>query len=763
MNPKLSIILTGILATMSVPDLSATPTMADTARVVDIEEITVVASPKEHLKLNRQPLAVSLLGDEQLKQQHVKSLKDIGNLTPNLFIPDYGSSLTSAIYIRGIGSRINTPAVGFYVDNIPYMDKSAFDFNLIGIERIDILRGPQGTLYGRNAMGGLIKVHTRSPFSHPETELHLSGSTGNNAARLSLTHRRRLNSRLAFATGGYLQEARGAFKNNTTGQWSDNRRAGGFNLRTVYHATENLSADFMARFDHTNEGGYAYRYAGSLTENEPYPEQVGKINNNRPNKYRRNLFNVGANIKWKTNGYTLHSTTGYQHVDDNMQIDQDFLASDIFTLQQKQHLHSLTQEFILKGPAGKSWQHTTGLTAFHQWTNTNAPVNFYGDGVKMIQEAMDKGMAEAPVTVTLTDSHIAIPGEFDTPVWGAALFHQSTFALTQRLKATLGLRLDYEHTYINYDTKATINATMTGMGMTEQPFKQTTLYADGHNKAYLHLLPKLALTYSFNDQENRMVYASLSKGLRSGGYNIQLFSEILQASFRGNGGDEDVESQIRYTPEYSWNYEIGTHLLLWQNRLQINASLFYINTHDQQISRFTPNGLGRIQVNAGKAESYGTELAVQLQPTEWLTLNGSYGYTHATFTQYDGGGDKQTGTVIDHSGKHIPYVPAHTLNIGAAYRMELPQKCWLKGITLRADCKGAGEIYWTEQNNTCQDFYATLQAGITLTTRNNIELDLWGKNLTGATYDTFRFESMNRQFAQSGLPRQLGADIRIRF
>ena len=127
---------------------------------MDIEEVVVIATPKENRKLRDLPVAATVLSQDNMRANQVNSVKNLTGIVPNLFIPDYGSKLTTSIYIRGIGSRINTPSVGLYVDNIPYIDKSAFDFNYADIERIDILRGPQGTLYGRNTMGGLIKVST---------------------------------------------------------------------------------------------------------------------------------------------------------------------------------------------------------------------------------------------------------------------------------------------------------------------------------------------------------------------------------------------------------------------------------------------------------------------------------------------------------------------------------------------------------------------------------------------------------------------------
>ena len=175
----------------------------DTTKVIDIEEVVVIASPKETSKLRQLPASVSLISQKDMQANGITSLKSASNIVPNFFMPDYGSRLTSAMYIRGIGSRINTPAVGMYVDNIPYLDKSAFDFNFYDIERIDILRGPQGTLYGRNTMGGLVKVHTRSPFSYQGTDVKLSYGSGNNHRSASLTHYHRVSQQFAFSAGGY--------------------------------------------------------------------------------------------------------------------------------------------------------------------------------------------------------------------------------------------------------------------------------------------------------------------------------------------------------------------------------------------------------------------------------------------------------------------------------------------------------------------------------------------------------------------------------
>ena len=160
---KHPLLLTGLLACIGTQAAVHT-TESDTSRVVNLEEAIVVATPKQTTQLRKQPLSANIYSGKELEQLQVTSLKGLSALTPNFFMPDYGSRYTSAVYIRGIGSRMNTPAVGLYVDNIAYVDKSAYDFSFTDIERVDVLRGPQATLYGRNTMGGVIRVYTSDPL-----------------------------------------------------------------------------------------------------------------------------------------------------------------------------------------------------------------------------------------------------------------------------------------------------------------------------------------------------------------------------------------------------------------------------------------------------------------------------------------------------------------------------------------------------------------------------------------------------------------------
>lgn len=733
--------------------LSLHATDVDSLKVVDIETITIVSQPKTHAPLRKQPLAVTLVGAEMLKEHSVHSVKALTGLTPNLFIPDYGSSLTSAIYIRGIGSRINTPAVGLYVDNIPYPDKSAFDFQFIDVESVDVLRGPQGTLYGRNTMGGLVMLHTRNPLRSPGTELSISGTTADMGSRLGFTHRQRVNERFGFSFGSYLREVRGLYRNYTTQQWVDPKRSAGINLRLLAFPTERLRTDLTMNFDHTNEGGYAYRYNGSLVNDSGrYDYLKGYISNNRSHGYLRDMLNMASHMQWQAEAFTLSSVTSYQWVTDDMRIDQDFLAADIFTLRQEQRIHSLSQELTMKSTTRHQWKWVMGLCGMLQCTRADAPVDFYTDGISMIQQAMDDGMQSTGMRVQLTDEQMHIPGLFHTPVRSLALFHQSDILVLPQFTLTAGIRLDYERQAIDYDTYTTIHTLFTGMGFVNQPGKMTINYIGDFHKHQTHLLPRLALNHTLR---NGRVYASITKGLRSGGYNMQMFSEIIQESFRSSElTREQVKEQISYEPEWSLNYEVGTHLDLLDGVMRADAALFLIHTHNQQVSRFTNNGLGRVLVNAGRARSMGGELSIQAQPTIHLGMNLTYGYTHATFTHYDGG-ISQNGVQTDYTGNRVPFAPEHTLGLGTRYMLDFASRPMsIDRISWRVDYQGSGRIWWTEGNDAYQSYYGQLHVGTTLYFPN-IEVDLLVRNLTNTRFETFRFYSMKRDFSQMGRPRDI--------
>lgn len=756
-------------ATALAEDINTLP--KDTTKVIDIEEVVVIASPKETGKLRELPNAVSLISQKDMQANQITTLKNVSALVPNFFMPDYGSKITSAVYIRGIGSRINTPAVGLYVDNIPYIDKSAFDFNFYDIERIDILRGPQGTLYGRNTMGGLIKVHTRSPFSYQGTDVKLSYGSKSNYRSASLTHYHRWNEHFAFSAGGYYEGSDGFFRNAYNGKKIDNMEAGGGRIRAIWLPSDNLKLDFTIGYDYSDEGGYPYYYTGALNKSkEEYKEHIGKISYNRDCGYRRGLFNTGLNIEYQGNSFIMNAVTGYQNLTDRMYLDQDFLPVDIYNIEQKQRINTLSEEITFKSKKNQRWIWVTGASGFYQWLHTDAPVTFQSEGIQWLENNINKGMASSgmPINLKILSETMPVPGIFDTPVLGAAIFHQSTFnhLLFENLYATVGLRLDYEKNKIDYNSSAAMNIQMYMAGKPMgKPMEQAAEFIGKLDDDHVQLLPKFALKYDFNKQNN--IYATVSRGFRSGGYNIQMFSELLQSALKQRPGagsavsDDEIKNLVTYKPEYSWNYEIGSHLSLFGGKLKTDLAAFYMDTRNQQIAKFVESGLGRMMVNAGSSESYGAEVSLTASVNRNLSLNGSYGYTHSTFKKYDAG-KSSSDENIDYSGHYVPFVPRHTMNVGANYSFFLGGNKWAQSLTVGLNYTGAGKIYWTEKNDVSQSFYGTLNGRISLQAKA-LQIDFWGRNLTNKDYTTFYFESMERGFEQRSKPLQLGVDVRYHF
>lgn len=796
--------------------IGGTYTPLDTSRVLDIEEVEVIASPKVSGKLRTLPAAVSLLGQKDMEREHIRSLKGLSSVVPNLFIPDYGSRLTSAIYIRGIGSRINSPAVALYVDDVPYFDKSAFDFPFYDIERIDVLRGPQGTLYGRNSMGGLISVHTRSPFSYQGTDLKLGLSSKDLHRHASLTHYHRISPKFAFSAGGYYDGSSGFFRNAYSGQRQDRLESGGGRLRGILKPSGHWKLDLSVGYDYTHEGGYPYYYLGQVNGQETHADWIGHISNNQKSSYRRGMLNGGLNIQYLTDKFTFNAVTGFQHLEDRMFLDQDFLPDSLYTLLQKQKLTTLSEELTIRSNGRRTWEWVNGLTVSKQWLRTTGPVRFGPDGVLMLQNTINAYMPDlsqrgiASMGVTLTDPSFSTGGRFQTPVFNTAAFHQSTVRFTDRLSATLGLRLDYEHNSLSYNAPADLGYAFS-MQSGRMPLRIDGLEAHTAYQGHLsddcwQLLPKLAIQYE--PRKDISVYASVAKGHRSGGYNVQMFSDLLQSGLQGamiqgikdgvnqtleryaamgmpqavialisSGLDQmptpqetDVKHTVRYKPEYSWTYELGTKLSFFEGALRADAAVFLSTVRDQQISRFSPNGLGRMMVNAGRSRNWGVEASVSAQATQRLLLFANYGYTYAIFTQYN------AGTGADYTHKRVPFIPRHTLTAGADWtaienknasasanskETETNSFFAFRSLTLGATFSAAGRIYWTEDNSASQSLYTTLGARALLDF-SRFSINLWGTNLLNKHYNSFYFQTMNRAFAQKGRPLQIGVDLNVK-
>ena len=210
-----------------------------------------------------------------------------------------------------------------------------------------------------------------------------------------------------------------------------------------------------------------------------------------------------------------------------------------------------------------------------------------------------------------------------------------------------------------------------------------------------------------------------------------------------------------YKPEKNWTFELGAHLTPVSG-LKIDVDVFHIQCWDQQVTIF-PNGktTGRMMANAARSRIWGIEIALQYRWTKdhWFGLiDASYGFTDARFIDFDDG-------MGNYAGKYIPYAPQHTAHALASAGYDVGKK-WLQKIALSVKGDGIGTIYWNEQNDCSQPLYGLLSATFTVDWKY-VKLQLWGRNLTGTSYDVFYFRSMGNDFLQKGKPRELGATIQF--
>lgn len=774
------------------------PGIADTSRVFDLDEVVIVSQPKELLRLRQQPLSSSVFTGREINGIGARGLNELSGYVPSFVMPDYGSRLTSSMYIRGIGSRVNNPAVGIYVDGIPLVSKNSFNFHTYQLDRVDVLRGPQGTLYGMNTEGGLVRMYSKNPMNYQGTDVRLGIGT-HFLRNIEAAHYRRLNDKLALSVAGFYNGGNGFRRNTTTGRRADGMDEGGGKVRMVWQPTARLTADLTSDYQQVWQDAFPYGILDLETDKTAAPST------NRRNTYKRNMLNTGLSLRYDFGRLSFNSTTSHQYLKDCMNMDQDYLPLDYMHLRQRQLMNALTQEFTLKSDRRGAWRWLTGVYLSGQWLRTDAPVFFDDDftarisaGIRsvmynsifnsmvsgMVAKGMPQAAAEAAAATAIeraggvsVSTTMGVPALFHTPQSNIGIFHESDISLTDRLTATLGLRYDYNRVKIDYETSAAMAVTADVMGRSATNILSSIL-ADRAHDDHNQLLPKVGISYKLSGNSGN-IYATVCKGYRAGGYNIQMFSDILQAELNANSANamkgsydiphtaEDytkVRKTISYKPEESWNYEFGAHLNLFDNKIHADFSAYYMQIRNQQLSVMAGDyGFGRMMVNAGKSRSCGIEASLRGNAfDDRLSWTANYGLTHATFKEY-----KETidGVEVDYKDKKVPFIPMHTLSARADYTIPFVRSA-LRSIVIGADMTALGRTYWNEANTYSQKFYALLGAHADINFKDT-SLRLWCRNLTNTRYNTFAFDSSASGetvfLAQKGAPVQAGIDVRVHF
>lgn len=675
---------------------------------VNLDGITV-SGEKREARIREVPASMTALSSLKMDQNNVVNLTSLTSLVPNLFMPDYGSRLTSPIYIRGIGSRINTPSIGLYVDGVAHFEKSSFNFDFLDVKQIEVLRGPQGTLYGRNTMGGIIHILTHDPSAQRRS--YLGGEyAGYGVASLHFSHDQPLvQDQLGLQIAGQYRQRNGFFANEYSESMIDKQQSGSARIKLNYSPTSRFKIQFSTNVERSAEGGYPY---GILNPTDSTPGQP-VIAYDHPSTYNREMLGTSLKVSYAWNKAELVATSGYQYVNDLQDIDQDFTPKDLLVVTQDQQQHLLSQEILLRSVNTQKLEWIVGAYGFNQQMDRVVDVGYGADAVPVYRLPAEMNRIKA----------------YGFGNTGAAVFGQvrAKNVLIEGLDLIIGARLDQETDSLDYSYILAMNGT-------EKPMED---FKKGFS--FLEFLPKAAVHYTISPQISS--YASITNGYKSGGFN-STFERPEDESFGS---------------EYSWNYEWGIKTGTANKKYALNLALFYIDWTNQQIYQPVPSGQGSMLKNAGKSKSLGFEIEAVARPVNNLTTNLSIGYTEARFTDYL----RDEGKDINFSGNFIPYVPAYTWYAGATYRIPVYKRL-VDEIRIGANLIGTGRVYWNDENTLSQDPYQLLNARIDYQFKD-FTLGLWARNLLNTNYLAFQFAALGNQYAQPGNPRLLGLSFSLKF
>lgn len=713
--------------------------------ILALSELSITAI-KQGNNIKDKAISSTIIKPSDIVTKNSIAIKDVSDLVPNFYIPDYGSRITSSIYVRGLGARIDQPVVGLNIDNVPFINKNAFDLEVMDIERMEILRGPQSTLYGRNTMGGIINIYTLSPFNYQGVKVGAEYSTGN-TYNLQASVYHKFSDKLAASLAAYHTGSDGFYTNLYTGEKCESESSFGGRFKMQYRASSNTNIENTLSASTLYQDGYAYKNVAT-----------DQISYNDPSNYTRTLINDGLTISHRGDGWQLSSITAYQYLNDKMTLDQDFTTNSMFTLTQAIQDHSFTEDIVFKSDRSeKGYKYLFGAFGFYDHKSMQAPVKFKEDGINYL--IYDNVNGSNGYYDNWDDNSFDLNSDFTNHTFGAALYHESSYK-RGRFEANAGIRLDFEisildyHSYMSSGCYGNIKQSDGSLYTFYKPINIDI--ADTPSQHFFEVLPKVNILYHLGEYQQSSIYASVSKGYKAGGYNSQMFSDILQQEVMqifGLSMAYSAEDIISYKPEYSWNYEIGTHLNSSNRKLEADLSLFYIDCRDQQLTVFPDDMVtGRLMTNAGHSRSYGAEFAGRAQVGDF-SFNASYGYTNAKFITYDDGEE-------DYSGNYIPYAPQHTFYAGVDYKLDINYKKILESILFNINTNGAGRIYWNESNSLSQPLYALLGAEVRFM-GENYTLSLWGSNICNKEYNTFYFMSMGNKFVQQAKPRRYGVTINI--
>lgn len=701
---------------------------------VGLETILVTAERRVST-LQQTPLAITAVGAEELRQRNIESLLDIGALAPNVFAGSQtaGGGQNGGFFIRGVGQErrnvVFDQGIGLYIDDV-FLSRSDANFlNIIDVERIEVLRGPQGTLFGKNTIGGAIRYIVKKPSD--EFGGYIDGTVGNfdrvdvrGTINVPLTDKI-----FAKATFGALN--RDGFIDSLT----DNTVLGDEQVRFASlqlraELSEKVTLDLSASRSLSDNNGRAFivdfisptasfpSFTGTSSgqiydERFLSPDIYTRVSNER-SSYSYDDFILSATLNVAlSDAINIKSITSYIEADVDSETDWDGSPVPVFDLRNIRAIDQFSQEVQLSG------------TIFDNRLTYVAGLFYLRETPSELQEVFTGFI---PGGGPFLDApRLRTEGQ-DVDTFAA--FAQGTFSVTDKLDVTLGLRYSRDEKTVQ---SATINSGFAAEG----------------SDAWGDVSPRVSVQYQWTD--DIMTYATVAKGFRSGGLNTRFF-----------GGVTDL-TRLSFAPEIVWNYEAGIRTEFFDNRARVNLTGFYMDYTDQQLTFFDEASQLVIIQNVGESSRAGIELETQVNPIEGLTISGNVGYLDA---QYDDvGGSGAEGVTVDSTP---PRSPEWTFNIGGSY--EIPAGEGSVVVSTNYNYRTSQTTTSTDGNTQFLDEYGLLTARLQYNSPEDVwNIAFFATNLLDKEYFIGGIDFARREgalgFSQLdvGRPREFGVNLRYNF
>ena len=690
----------------------------------------VVSSEKMEQQAQKIPSAISVISAKQVADYRLWNIKDLTSIVPNMYSASPGDDKNNTS-IRGITSTSYDQPVATYVDGVNQFRLDAYIPQLIDIERIEVLRGPQGTLYGRNSMGGVINIITKQPTNKTAGFGELNfGSYG--TQRYTAGVRTPLIKDHLYVGASVMYDARDGFYTNVFNNSKfDVHNSFTGNYFVKYVASPKFSATFnLKHYNRDNAGTFTLApYDIAKVDSLKF-----KVNYNAVAKVHDNTLNASATLNYFGEKVNITSITAYQSnvtyyhspIDADVQLPFELQSLEVNSIEVKNDnnqnkVRFWTQEVRLNSSSNSdsrlAW--TVGGFGFTQYNPTSQSLLIGKDGESFGQPA------NAKITNNILSDN-----------YGYSLFGQATYAVTPKLGLTAGLRYDYEN------QKLMVGSLFSIGGQTFPTLGDTSATTN-----FSAVSPKVSLNYQLSEQGT--IYASYARGYRAGG-----LSQI--------GFDPSDAPLVAFKPEYSSNLELGWKGTYFNNRLRANIILFTTQVTDAQTPNLVPElGFRIITSNAGNFSSTGIETEISANIAKGLQIDWNFGTTTATYstlslpqTDYSTGDPKTIQK--DFSGNRQILTPSFTSMLAVQYSCALNKKIQ---YVARGEMRMLGKQYFDLANKYSQDSYNMFNIRTGFSTKN-YDLMFWGRNLSNTTYIAYAY---NFGSATLGNPRTVGVSLMVRF